>query len=177
MTKKRVVRQKKKGPIDPSVGLKVRELRTARKMTQAQLAGPDFSKGFISLLETGRTRISLRAAEILASRLGVPVTDFFRESPTPQYIPDPNLDDYVNDALEKLHELHVISSLVSPVELLLKEVFQTHGFLRGKLDRLVKHFAKMPDPHRFAPTDLPKFIQTYRAWQEELWRIANEQKK
>ena len=72
---KRVVRQKAKGPIDPGVGLKVRELRTARNMTQADLAGPDFSKGFISLLETGRTRVSLRAAHILASRLGVEVTD------------------------------------------------------------------------------------------------------
>lgn len=44
-------------------------------MTQAALAGPDFSKGFISLLETGRTRVSLRAAHVLAGRLGVDVTD------------------------------------------------------------------------------------------------------
>lgn len=72
---KRVVHQRAKGPIDPGVGLKVRELRTARSMTQAALAGPDFSKGFISLLETGRTRVSLRAAHILAGRLGVEVTD------------------------------------------------------------------------------------------------------
>jgi tetratricopeptide (TPR) repeat protein len=40
-------------------------------MTQAALAGDDFTKGFISLLETGRTRVSLRAAEILAQRLGI----------------------------------------------------------------------------------------------------------
>lgn len=72
---KRVVHQKAKGPVDPGVGAKVRELRTSRGMTQAQLAGPDFSKGFISLLETGRTRVSLRAAQILAGRLGVEVTD------------------------------------------------------------------------------------------------------
>jgi len=72
---KRIVHQKAKGPIDPGVGLKIRELRTARSMTQAVLAGPDFSKGFISLLETGRTRISLRAAHVLAARLGVEVTD------------------------------------------------------------------------------------------------------
>ncbi len=72
---KRIVHQKAKGPIDPGVGIKVRELRNARGMTQAQLAGPDFSKGFISLLETGRTRVSLRAAHILAARLGVEVTD------------------------------------------------------------------------------------------------------
>lgn len=72
---RRVVRQKAKGPVDPSVGLKIRELRLARAMTQSALAGPDFSKGFISLLETGRTRISLRAAHVLAGRLGVDVTD------------------------------------------------------------------------------------------------------
>src|SRR5206468_1373074 len=35
----------------------------------------DFTKGFISLLETGRTRVSLRAAEILAQRLGVSSAD------------------------------------------------------------------------------------------------------
>jgi tetratricopeptide (TPR) repeat protein len=72
---KRVVHQKAKGPVDPSVGLKIRELRLARGITQSALAGPDFSKGFISLLETGRTRISLRAAHVLAARLGVEVTD------------------------------------------------------------------------------------------------------
>ncbi len=77
-TRHRRVHQKAKGPIDPGLGLRVRALRQARKMTQAQLAGGDFTKGFISLLETGRTRISLRAAEILAARLGVAVSDLLR---------------------------------------------------------------------------------------------------
>lgn len=49
-------------------------------MTQAELAGSDFSKGFISLLETGRTRASLRAAEILASRLGTSAADLMAAS-------------------------------------------------------------------------------------------------
>jgi tetratricopeptide (TPR) repeat protein len=74
----RVVRQKAKGPVDPYVGERMRELRLARKMSQAQLAEPDFSKGFISLAETGRTRISLRAAEILALKLGVTAADLLR---------------------------------------------------------------------------------------------------
>ena len=73
--RKRVVHQRAKGPVDPGVGLRVRQLRLARKMTQADLAAPDFTKGFISLLETGRTRVSLRAAEILAQRLGVSSAD------------------------------------------------------------------------------------------------------
>lgn len=73
--RKRVVHQRAKGPVDPSVGARVRELRIARNMTQADLAAGDFTKGFISLLETGRTRVSLRAAEILAQRLGVSSAD------------------------------------------------------------------------------------------------------
>jgi tetratricopeptide (TPR) repeat protein len=72
---RRIVHQKAKGPIDPALGIKIRELRMARGLTQAELAGKDFSKGFISLLETGRTRASLRAAHILAGRLGVEVSD------------------------------------------------------------------------------------------------------
>jgi tetratricopeptide (TPR) repeat protein len=44
-------------------------------LTQAALAGDDFTTGFISLVETGRTRISLRAAEIFARRLGVSVSE------------------------------------------------------------------------------------------------------
>lgn len=74
-TRKRVVRQKAKGPIDPSFGEKVRALRSAKRMTQAELAGSDFTKAFISHIETGRTRVSLRAAGIIAERLGVHVTD------------------------------------------------------------------------------------------------------
>lgn len=74
------VRQKSKGSVDPVLGLRVRALRVARGMTQADLAGDDFTKGFISLLETGRTRMSLRAAEIFAHRLGVTASDLVRSS-------------------------------------------------------------------------------------------------
>jgi tetratricopeptide (TPR) repeat protein len=47
-------------------------------MTQAALASDDFTKGFISQLETGRTKLSLRAAQIFAARLGVSVGDLLR---------------------------------------------------------------------------------------------------
>ncbi|HEY6202476.1 MAG TPA: tetratricopeptide repeat protein [Candidatus Limnocylindria bacterium] len=71
----RRVRQRAKGPIDPAFGERVRSLRQGRRLTQAALAGDDFTTGFISLVETGRTRISLRAAEIFARRLGVAVSE------------------------------------------------------------------------------------------------------
>lgn len=72
---RRTVRQRAKGPVDPAMGQRVRALRTARRMTQADLAGSDFTKGFVSLVESGRTRMSIRAAAIFASRLGVGVGD------------------------------------------------------------------------------------------------------
>src|SRR2546428_1535926 len=44
-------------------------------MTQARLAAGSFTSGFISLVETGRTRMSLRAAEMVAAKLGVSIAD------------------------------------------------------------------------------------------------------
>lgn len=61
--------------IDPSFGVRLRALRLSRGMTQAELAGRDLTKGFISLLETGRARASLGSVEVLAERLGTRVTD------------------------------------------------------------------------------------------------------
>jgi len=68
--------------VDPSLGERIRELRTAQRLSQAQLAGDDFSDGYISLVETGRTRVSLKAAEILAVRLGVTAADLLRTAST-----------------------------------------------------------------------------------------------
>ncbi len=81
MPRKRVVRQKAKGPVDPRLGERLRELRTAASMTQSELAGSDFSKGFVSLVETGRARASLRAAQIFATRLGVPLGELVDPAP------------------------------------------------------------------------------------------------
>ncbi len=81
MRRKRVVRQKAKGPIDPRFGQRLRELRLAGGMTQAALAGSDFSKGFVSLVETGRARSSLRAAQIFADRLRVPLAELVDPAP------------------------------------------------------------------------------------------------
>ncbi len=57
-----------------TVGAKIREARLARRYTQSQLAGPDFSVSYISAIERGQIRPSLRALEILALRLGLTAT-------------------------------------------------------------------------------------------------------
>jgi tetratricopeptide (TPR) repeat protein len=45
-------------------------------MTLAQLGGEDLSKSFLSLVESGRSRISLRALGIVAQRLELPLSYF-----------------------------------------------------------------------------------------------------
>jgi tetratricopeptide (TPR) repeat protein len=63
------------GRADPRVAGRLRELRTARGLSQAELAGDDFTKAFISQLETGRTKLSPRAARAFSGRLGVSVEE------------------------------------------------------------------------------------------------------
>ena len=70
------------------VGARIRSLRTAKGLTQAQLADPLYTKAYISMLESGRTRASMKALEHIAGVLGVKPSDLLggSSSPaTPQY--------------------------------------------------------------------------------------------
>ena len=74
-------------PYDPphqemgrSVGAKLKEARLAKKYTQSNLAGNDFSVSYISAIERGQIHPSLRALEIFAMRLGLTSKDLL----TPQ---------------------------------------------------------------------------------------------
>ncbi|HUG47657.1 MAG TPA: helix-turn-helix transcriptional regulator [Candidatus Limnocylindria bacterium] len=51
-----------------SLGVTLRRLRTARGLTQRQLAGP-LTASFVSAVETGRTVPSLAALCLLAARM------------------------------------------------------------------------------------------------------------
>jgi tetratricopeptide (TPR) repeat protein len=64
------------------VGSNIREVRTRMGMTQAQLAAPEFSISYISAIERGKIRPSLRALSILARRLDVPLTFLLEGSPS-----------------------------------------------------------------------------------------------
>lgn len=50
-------------------------------MSLAQLGGHELSRGFLSLVESGRSSISLRALAIVASRLKLPISYFVDEVP------------------------------------------------------------------------------------------------
>lgn len=60
--------------IGKTVGEKLRAARITQHYTQSQLAAPDFSVSYISAIERGQIHPSLRALEILASRLGMSST-------------------------------------------------------------------------------------------------------
>ncbi|MEK7861040.1 MAG: helix-turn-helix transcriptional regulator, partial [Chloroflexota bacterium] len=50
-------------------------------MSQAQLAGDELTKGFISQLESGLARPSIRSLQVLANRLGKPLDYFLGDEP------------------------------------------------------------------------------------------------
>lgn len=63
------------------VGTNIREVRVKLGLTQAQLAAPEFSISYISAIERGKIRPSLRALSVLAKRLDVPLTFLLDGSP------------------------------------------------------------------------------------------------
>ena len=68
--------------IGQNVGAKLRAARLARKLTQSQLARPDFSVSYVSAIERGQIYPSLRALEIFAHRLGLTSSDLLSKQTT-----------------------------------------------------------------------------------------------
>jgi transcriptional regulator with XRE-family HTH domain len=64
----------------PQLGAKLRRRRKELGLTQAELGGSRLSKGYISLIETGRVTPSEEALSYLASRLRRPVSFFCAEA-------------------------------------------------------------------------------------------------
>lgn len=60
----------KRAPASDSLGARVRAARRERGLSQAQLAGAELTKGFISQLESGLVRPSIRSLQVIANRLG-----------------------------------------------------------------------------------------------------------
>src|SRR3989441_11144758 len=72
-----------RSPMVADVGARIRSLRTAKGMTQAQVAEPNYTKAYISMLESGRTRASMKALEHIAGVLGVKPADLLGGAPSP----------------------------------------------------------------------------------------------
>ena len=65
----------------PGLGERVRAARRERGMSQAQLAGEELTKGFISQVESGLVRPSVRSLQIIALRLGKGLDYFLGDAP------------------------------------------------------------------------------------------------
>src|SRR5579863_2035755 len=61
------------------VGSNIYRVRRKLRITQKQLAAPEFSISYISAIERGRIRPSLKALDILARRLGVTSAELLAE--------------------------------------------------------------------------------------------------
>ncbi|HYU81989.1 MAG TPA: tetratricopeptide repeat protein [Candidatus Polarisedimenticolia bacterium] len=72
-----------RSPMVADVGARIRSLRTAKGLTQAQVAEPQYTKAYISMLESGRTRASMKALEHIAGVLGVQPADLLGGAATP----------------------------------------------------------------------------------------------
>ncbi len=70
--------------INELVGARIRQLRDQRDLSQealAELCG--FHRTYIGLIERGKRQVSLSAIEVIAQRLAISVSDFFKEIETP----------------------------------------------------------------------------------------------
>ncbi|MFL5734607.1 MAG: helix-turn-helix domain-containing protein [Chloroflexia bacterium] len=63
------------GSLAEHVGRRIRQARQERGLTQEALAGPEFTKGYVSALERGTVRPSLKALQVFARRLNVEIVD------------------------------------------------------------------------------------------------------
>jgi len=89
------------------VGAKIRAARRAMKLTQSQLARPDFSVSYISAIERGQIQPSLRALAILAARLGLSTTQLLAEQTA--------------DGVAHSHSLHKLLQRQEAIELMFLE--------------------------------------------------------
>ncbi len=64
-------------------GERLRALRRASGMRQRDLAGEEYSAAYISMLESGRTRASMKALEHISRKLGVSVAELLGGQPQP----------------------------------------------------------------------------------------------
>lgn len=64
----------------PGIGELVRERRLHLKMTQTELAQPEFSKSYVSYIESGKREPSTEALQTLAQKLKVPISYFLGDA-------------------------------------------------------------------------------------------------
>ena len=75
-----MVDRAKRDLLGADVGQRIRKRRLEKGMSLAELGADDLSRSFLSLVELGKSRISLRALAIIADRLETPISYFLDDS-------------------------------------------------------------------------------------------------
>src|SRR5262245_22237427 len=57
------------------LGARLRAARHERGMSQEALAQPEFTKSYVSAVERGKARPSLKALDLMSRRLGIPMSE------------------------------------------------------------------------------------------------------
>jgi transcriptional regulator with XRE-family HTH domain len=90
------------------VGARIHQARLEKGLTLAQLGGEDYSRSFLSLVENGHSRISLRGLALIAKRLDRPISSFFTDDVTARE----NAADYIVSQAEiAVRESHADEAL------------------------------------------------------------------
>lgn len=106
------------------VGARIRRLRRARGLSQAELAGQDLSPSYVSLLEAGKRVPSGEVLRQLASRLGCDVAELSGQD-LPMTVPTPDLEVELRyaemvlrngDAEAALHAYQAVQQRISVAE-------------------------------------------------------------
>ncbi|HEX9989949.1 MAG TPA: helix-turn-helix transcriptional regulator [Chloroflexia bacterium] len=71
-----------------TLGQRIQEARLKQGLSREEIAGGEFSAGYISAVEGGSIRPSLKALEVLAPRLGLPADDLSALAEDPKTSPD-----------------------------------------------------------------------------------------
>src|SRR5215217_574498 len=71
-----------------TLGQRLRAARHERHMSQEQLAQPEFTKSYVSAVERGKARPSLKALDLMSRRLGIPMSELLAMSQTPTPVID-----------------------------------------------------------------------------------------
>jgi tetratricopeptide (TPR) repeat protein len=71
-----------------ALGQRLREARLQRRMSQEALAQPEFTKSYVSAVERGKARPSLKALELMARRLEIPMSELLAAPTSEEGEPD-----------------------------------------------------------------------------------------
>jgi transcriptional regulator with XRE-family HTH domain len=93
----------------PEFGQNVRDARITRGLSQTDLAGEQLSPSYISLIESGRRKPNIKAAEAIADRLGISL----EELSSPRVDPEAGDRRAEEEADQRANRLLLVSRLVA----------------------------------------------------------------